>query len=84
MTQITSVELQRNFGTYRILALKEPVMVTNHGRADLVMISNAEYTRLKDFEQRTFHVSQLTDDELADLDNAVIPTEAAQYNNEIG
>lgn len=83
MVQVTAGELQKKFGQYRAIAYREPVMVSHHGRDDLVLISNDEYTRLKDLEQRTFHVSQLTDDELAEIDSVVIPAEAAQYNNEV-
>jgi prevent-host-death family protein len=83
MAHITSGELQKNFGMYRTMAMKEPVTVTNHGREDLVMLSIDEYRRLQRLEQRAFHASQMTDQELAALDTIVIPPEAARYNHEI-
>ena len=82
MTHVTSGELQKNFGLYRTIAMKEPVTVTNHGREDLVMLSIDEYRRLQRFDKRTFHVSELTDGELESLDKVVIPADAAAYDHE--
>lgn len=83
MTQVTCGELQKEFGRYRTIAHREVVVITNHGRDDLVLLSVEEYKRLCRLEKRSFHVSDLTDDELSDLENTSIPVEASQYNHEI-
>lgn len=50
MVTITAVELQREFGRFRDLAMKEPVSITHHGRETLVLVSVDEFKRLKSME----------------------------------
>jgi len=38
---------------------------------------------LRSLDRRAMHVSDLTDEELAALDNVEIPSEAARYNHEM-
>ncbi len=83
MTQVTSGELQKEFGRYRSIAHREAVVITNHGRDDLVLLSVDEYKRLRRLEKRSFHISALTDDELIDLENTSISVEASKYNHEM-
>ncbi len=82
MAHVTSGELQKKFGRYRSIAHREAVFITSHGIEDLALISADEYKRLRALDQKSFHVSELTDGELQDLDNADIPIEASQYNHE--
>lgn len=51
MKNISAVEFQREFGRFRILAHREPVTITNHGRADVVLISHEQYLAYQQFEQ---------------------------------
>ena len=83
MAQVTSGEIQKEFGRYRAIAHREAVIITNHGRDDLVLLSAEEYKRLRELENRSFHVSELSDEELIDLENLSIPAEANQYNHEM-
>lgn len=83
MAHVTSAELQKKFGRYRSVAHREAVIITSHGVDDLALISAEEYKRLRELEHRAFHVSDLTEEELKDLDDAVIPGEASQYNHEM-
>ena len=82
MAHVTSGELQKKFGRYRSIAHREAVIITSHGIEDLALISADEYKRLRALDQKSFHVSELTDGELQDLDNADILIEASQYNHE--
>ena len=83
MVTITAAELQRQFGRYRDLALKEPVSVTHHGRESLVMLSAEEYRRLKSYDERqALYAWELPDDVVEALDNVEIPEDAAQFNHE--
>ncbi len=83
MIKVTSREFQKEFGRFRAIAHREAVTITNHGREDLVLISAEEYKRLRRLDRRAMHVSELSDEELADLEAVQIPAEAAQYNNEV-
>ena len=47
MITVTSVEFQKQFGQYRELAQREPITVTSHGRDSVVLLSAAEYMKLK-------------------------------------
>ena len=47
MKTVTSVEMQRRFGSIREEAQRQPVGITNHGRVSLVLLSSHEYERLK-------------------------------------
>jgi PHD/YefM family antitoxin component YafN of YafNO toxin-antitoxin module len=59
------------------------VIVTNHGRDDVVLLSAEEYQRLRSLDRRAMHVSELTDEELVALDAVEIPGEATLYNHEV-
>ncbi|MFT6904840.1 MAG: PHD/YefM family antitoxin component YafN of YafNO toxin-antitoxin module [Oleiphilaceae bacterium] len=79
----SNLKRQKEFGRYRSIAHREAVVITNHGRADLVLLSVEEHRRLQELEERTFHISDLTTDELSSLSEAVIPAEAKLYNEEM-
>jgi prevent-host-death family protein len=40
------------------LAQREAVIITNHGRDDVVLLAAEDYARLRRYEQKAFHVSQ--------------------------
>ena len=69
MVTITAAELQKQFGRYRDIALREPVSVTHHGRESLVILSADEYKRLKSYDDRqAFYPWELPDDMRAELE----------------
>jgi len=75
MAKVTAARFQKEFGHFRSLAHREAVTVTSHGRDDVVLLSAAEYERLRHLERRTMHVSELSDEELSDLAGVEIPAE---------
>ena len=83
MVTITAAELQKKFGRYRDLAIREPVSVTHHGRESLVVLSADEYKRLKALDTRqAVFPWELPDDLVKALDTAEIPAEAAEFDHE--
>lgn len=83
MVTITAAELQKKFGRYRDLALKEPVLVTHHGRESLAIISADEYKRLKSMDTRqAIYPWELPDDVIEALENVEVPEESARFNHE--
>lgn len=78
--KVSSGEFQRSFGRYRELALQTPIAITNHGRESLVLMSVAEYRRLK--YRRAFHPSELSDEMLAAIETAEPPPETAAFDHE--
>ena len=47
MTQVSSADVQKNFGEYRAMAEQEPVYVSHYNRPSVVIVSAEEYERLK-------------------------------------
>ncbi len=82
MTKVTSGEFQREFGRYRALAQREPVIITNHGREDVVLLGADDYARLRRYEQKPFHVSQLPREVLEELASVQPPKAATKFNRE--
>jgi prevent-host-death family protein len=80
-TLVTSAELQKAFGLYREKALQGPVVITNHGRESLVLLSAEEYRRLKTLDRRALHPSELSERELEALAVAE-PTEGSSFDHE--
>ncbi|HVZ69591.1 MAG TPA: type II toxin-antitoxin system Phd/YefM family antitoxin [Rhizomicrobium sp.] len=83
MVKVSSAEFQKNFGRYQDVALKEPVMVTRNGRERTVLLSIDEYDRLKRRDRRVMTLDDFTDEDIAAIEQAEIPPEAAQYNHEV-
>lgn len=84
MVTITAGELQKQFGRYRDIALKEPVSVTHHGRESLVMLSSDEYKRLKALDDRkAYYAWELPDDIVAALEKSQPPEFTKAFDHEI-
>lgn len=82
MTKVTAGEFTREFGRFRALAHREPIIVTNHGREDVVLIAADDYARLRRYEQKAFHVSQLSREVVAELGSVAPPEATERFNNE--
>lgn len=82
MSQVTSAKFQKEFGRFRSLAQREPVIVTNHGREDLVVLSVDEYRRLKRRDREVLRAADLSDADLEALSSMKIPEEASAFDHE--
>lgn len=82
MAKVTSGEFTREFGRFRALAQREPVIITNHGRDDVVLMAAVDYARLRRYEQKALHVSQLPRDVIAELGKVPTPKAAAKFDRE--
>ncbi len=47
MLQVSSADVQKNFGEYRVAAENEPVQVMHYNKPSVVIVSAEEYSRLK-------------------------------------
>ncbi len=81
--RISTADFIKNFGTLADKALAEPVRITKHGRDRLVMLSAAEYDRLKRRDRRVVRAEDLTDDELDMIAQAEVPAEFAHLDAEL-
>ncbi len=75
MAVVTSAEAQKNFGRYREQALEEPVVVTQYGKPSVVIISAAEYERLKELDRRVMLLDEMSDTDIEQMAEAEIPPE---------
>ena len=81
---VTSAEFQKQFGRYKEIAQREPVSITNHGRASLVLLSAQEYERLKRLDTReALYAWELTEEDIKALKNSQIPEDHAKFDDEL-
>lgn len=83
MVKVASAEFQKNIGKYQDLALTEPVLVTRNGRDRTVLISASEYDRLKRRDRRVMGLEDFTEEDIAAIERAEAPPEAAQFDHEV-
>ena len=82
-SSVTSAEFQKSFGRYREAALKEPLIITNHGRESLVLLSADEYRRLKRRDRRVMGLDDFTEADLALIAAAEAPPVATAFDHEL-
>jgi len=82
MNKVTSREFQKEFGRYRTEAHKGAVIITNHGRDDLALISADEYSRLRQLDQQAFYANELPAEVISELGTLPIPKEAYKFDDE--
>ena len=61
MPTISASEFQKRVGEFSDIARREPVTVTRHGRASLVLISAEDYGRLRLIEKRSTRAIKVDD-----------------------
>ena len=59
MPTTSATDFQKRVGEFSDIARREPVTVTRHGRASLVLIAAEDYHRLKQIEERSTKVMKL-------------------------
>lgn len=80
--RVTSAELQKYFGRCREIALREPLVVTNHGRDSLVLLAADEYRRLKRRDRQVLYAWEMDETTVEAIERAEAPDEAAEYDHE--
>lgn len=80
--RVSSADLQRQFGRYREAALREPIVITSHGRDSLVLLSAEEYRRLKQQDRQSLHAWELAEGDLRALEASEPAPECAEFDAE--
>jgi prevent-host-death family protein len=70
---VTASEVNRNFGKYHDQALVTPVRVVKYRRASVVIVSAAEYERLRKLDRKSLAVEELRSADIAAIKSARIP-----------
>jgi prevent-host-death family protein len=83
MITVSAAEFQRYFGRYQDEALTQPVVITRNGRERLVMISVDEYRRLKRSDRQVLRAGELSDADLAALEETRAPESSRAFDDEL-
>jgi prevent-host-death family protein len=70
-TKVSAAEFQNNFGRYADAARDAPVVVTRYGRDELVVISAAEYERMRASYRRVIVLNDMAPAEAEELFQAL-------------
>ena len=77
-----STEVVKRFGAIQQLVQTEPVCVQSHGRTQMVMLSPAEYERLRRQDRRVYAADALPPSLRAAIAQGKPSKAAAQFNHE--
>ncbi len=81
-TRVTAREVQKMFGRYHDQALAAPVTVTKYGRPSVVILSAAEYERLKKLDRQALAVTELSDSDIDAIKAARTPRKQRYRSSE--
>ena len=81
--KVTTADFIKNYGTLADRALSEPVTITKNGRDRLVVISAAEFARLKRRDRRAVRLEDFTDAEMAAIGEAKMPSGFEHLDEEL-
>ncbi len=81
--KVTRAEFLRDCSQLADRALSEPVTITEDGQDRLVVLSAAEYDRLRRGDRRAFSIDELTEADIAQIAHAEVPAEHAHLNEEL-
>lgn len=80
---VSSVEASKSFGRISRQALEAPLTITHHGHDSLVLMSAAEYQRLKSRDRAVLALADFTDEDRAAIAASRAPAEAANFDDEL-
>ena len=86
MASVTATEFIKGFSRYNLLAQREDITVTHHGRVVGHYISAheyEEYQKLKHRQRQVLAAEDSTDAELEEIATAEIPTEAKDATTDV-
>ena len=80
---VSSVEASKAFGRLSRQALVAPLTITHHGHDSLVLMSAAEYQRLKRRDREVFTLTDVPEEIVEGVRAARAPAEAAAFDHEV-
>jgi PHD/YefM family antitoxin component YafN of YafNO toxin-antitoxin module len=78
-----ATDVQRRFAHWKRKAQQAPVVVHNHGAAEIVMLSTDEYERLKRRDREVLTLADLTDEDVAEIMKARVPAKYKHLDKEL-
>lgn len=80
---VSSVEASKSFGRISRQALAAPLTITHHGHDSLVLMSAAEYQRLKSRDREVLALRDFTEEDRAAIAASRAPAEATEFDDEL-
>lgn len=80
---VSSVEASKSFGRISRQALAAPLTITHHGHDSLVLMSAAEYQRLKSRDREVLALGDFTEQDRAAIAASRAPADAAEFDDEL-
>jgi PHD/YefM family antitoxin component YafN of YafNO toxin-antitoxin module len=80
---VSSAEVSKSFGRASRRALQSPLTITHHGHDSLVLMSHAEYQRLKSRDREALTLDAFTAEDRAAIAASRPPAEAADFDAEV-
>lgn len=81
--RVKAAEIQKNFGKFQDRALMEPVTVTKYGRDSVVILSVAEYRKLRQCYREALAVESFSDAEIDAIARAEMSPEHSALDEEL-
>lgn len=85
--QVPAKDFARKIGQYQRQALVKPITITAHGEPQLVLLSVAEYRRLKRRDREAIAIDQLSPEQAQELIDMLAASRPAatgdEYDNEL-
>lgn len=82
MQMFTSTEVVKRFGAIAQLVQTEAVSVQSHGRPQMVLLSPAEYARLRRLDRRVYATAELPDSLRAAIATTQPSAQSMAFNDE--
>ena len=79
----SSAEVSKSFRHFSRQAMQEPVTITHHGAPSLVLLSHAEYERLKSRDREVLTLTDFTDGDRVAIAASRAPADAKAFNGEL-
>ena len=80
---VTAAEVSKSFGAFQDAAVRAPVIITKNGRPRTVLIAYEDYMRLAARDRRVELTSQLSDAEIAAVENSEMKPGLDHLNAEL-
>ena len=81
--RVATAEFIENYGTLADQALSKPLTITKNGRDRLVLVSAADYDRLRSRDRRAIRAGELTEGDMALVAAAETPAGHDHLNAEL-
>jgi PHD/YefM family antitoxin component YafN of YafNO toxin-antitoxin module len=81
--RVTTAEFIKGYGTLADQALSEPITITKNGRDRLVLLSAAEYERLRRRDRRAILAEDLSEADIAAIAAAEVDPRHPSYDEEL-